>query len=43
MVGRCGLDSSGLGYRPVVDSCEDDNEPLGSIKGRKFPDSANNF
>jgi hypothetical protein len=28
----CGLDLSGSGQGPVEGSCEDDNEPSGSIK-----------
>jgi hypothetical protein len=35
-VGGCGLDSSGLGYGPVVGSCEYGTKPSGSIKGGKF-------
>jgi hypothetical protein len=35
---RYGLDASGLGYRSVMGSCDHGNEPLGSIKGRKFLD-----
>jgi len=34
----CGMDSSGSGQGPVVGSCEHSNEPLGSIKGREYPD-----
>jgi hypothetical protein len=30
----CGLDSSGLWYRPAAGPCEHGNEPSGSIKGR---------
>jgi len=37
-VGRCGLDSSGSGYEPVVGPYEGGNEPSGSIKGREFLD-----
>jgi hypothetical protein len=37
-VGRCGLDSSGIRYRPMGDSCEHDNEPSGSTKGGGFLD-----
>jgi hypothetical protein len=37
-VGRCELDSSGLGYEPVAGSCEYGYEPLGSIKGGEFDD-----
>jgi hypothetical protein len=33
MMGECGLDSSGSGYGPVAGSCENGNEPWGSIKG----------
>jgi hypothetical protein len=33
-VERYGVDSSGLGQGPVVGSCEDSNESLGSVKGR---------
>jgi hypothetical protein len=32
-VGRCGLDASGSGQRPVVGSCEHGNKPSGSING----------
>jgi hypothetical protein len=35
-MGRCGLNSSGLGYGPVAGSCGHSNEPLGSIKGGEF-------
>jgi hypothetical protein len=34
----CGLDSSGSEWGPVTGSCEHDNEPLGSIKGKEFLD-----
>jgi hypothetical protein len=37
-MGVCGLESSGSGEVPVADSCEHNNEPLGSIKGEKFLD-----
>jgi hypothetical protein len=30
---RYGLDSFGLGYRPVECSCEHGNEAVGSVKG----------
>jgi hypothetical protein len=30
-----GLDSSGSGKGPVAGSCENDNETLGSIKGKE--------
>jgi hypothetical protein len=36
MMGMCGLDASGLGQGPVVGSCEQGNEPSGSIKGGNF-------
>jgi hypothetical protein len=32
----CGLNSSGLGLGPMVESCEHDNEPSSSIKGRNL-------
>jgi hypothetical protein len=35
-VGRCGMDASGSGYRPVAGSCEHGNEILGSIRGGEF-------
>jgi hypothetical protein len=35
-VGRCGLDSSGSGWGPVAGSCEEGNEPSGSIEGGEF-------
>jgi hypothetical protein len=31
MVGGCGLDSSGSGYRLVLGFCEHGNEPSGSV------------
>jgi hypothetical protein len=31
-MGWCGLDQSGLEYRPVEGYCEHSDEPLGSIK-----------
>jgi hypothetical protein len=31
-MGRCGLDSSGLGLGPVAGFCENDNETWGSVK-----------
>jgi hypothetical protein len=37
-VERCGLESSGSRKRPVADSCEHDNENLGSIKGEESLD-----
>jgi hypothetical protein len=37
-MGRCGLDASGSRQGPVVGSCENGNEHLGSIKGRVFLD-----
>jgi hypothetical protein len=33
MMVSCGLDSSVLGWGPVVGRCEHSNETLGSIKG----------
>jgi hypothetical protein len=33
---RSGLDLSGPGWRPMVRSCENRNEPSGSIKGENF-------
>jgi hypothetical protein len=36
MVGRCRLNSSGTGKRPVARSCEHSNEPSGSTKGREY-------
>lgn len=32
----CGLDSSGSKQKPVMDSCEDGNEPSNSIKSGEF-------
>jgi len=37
-MGRCGLDSSGSGFEPVVGSFEHGNESLGSTRGRQFID-----
>jgi hypothetical protein len=31
-VGRCGLDASGLGQRPVAGCCEHGNEPSRSME-----------
>jgi len=31
-MGSCVLDSCGSGYRPVIGSCGQGNEPLGSVK-----------
>jgi hypothetical protein len=40
-MGGYGLDSSGSRRGPVMaDSCENGNEPLGSIKGGEFLDVA---
>jgi hypothetical protein len=38
IVGRCGLDASGLGSGPVVGSREQGTEPMNSINGREFLD-----
>jgi len=38
MVGKCGLNSSGSRYGPMVGFCEHGNEPLCSIKGGKYLD-----
>jgi len=32
-MGKCGLDASDSGQRPVASSCEHGNEPSGSITG----------
>jgi hypothetical protein len=40
-VRRYALDSRGAQYRPVVGSCEVDNESLGSIKSGKVLDRLN--
>jgi hypothetical protein len=37
-VRSCGLYPSVSGYGPVAGSCERDNEPSSSIKGREFVD-----
>jgi hypothetical protein len=37
-MGRCGLESSGLGQGPVARSCEQGNETMGSIKSGEFLD-----
>jgi hypothetical protein len=42
-MGGCGLDSSGCGYEPVVDSCEHGNKLSGSIKGEEFLDKLSNY
>jgi hypothetical protein len=36
------MDSDASGYGPVACSCEDDNEPLGSIKDWQFLDKLEN-
>jgi hypothetical protein len=41
-MGGCGLDSFGLRYGPVANSCEHDDEPLGSIKCWKHLDKLSN-
>jgi hypothetical protein len=38
----CGLDSSGLGQGPIVNSSDYGNESLSSIEGREFLDYVNN-
>jgi hypothetical protein len=35
-IGSCGLNSSRSGLGPVTGSCENGNEPSGSMKGGKF-------
>jgi hypothetical protein len=35
-VGKCELDASDLGERPVTGSCEHGDEIFGSIKGGEF-------
>jgi hypothetical protein len=42
-VGRCGLDSSGSGQRPMASSCEHSNEPLGLIKDGKILNWLSNY
>jgi hypothetical protein len=37
-MGRCGLDSSGSGFEPVVGCFEHGNESLVSIRGLEFLD-----
>jgi hypothetical protein len=37
-VSKCGRDAPGSGYGAVTDSCEQDNEPSGSMKGGEFLD-----
>jgi hypothetical protein len=34
---KCRLDSSGSGQEPEAGSCEQGNEPFGSIKNKEFP------
>jgi hypothetical protein len=41
MVQRCGLNSSGSGEDPLVGACENGNETLVFIKGRKFNQLSN--
>lgn len=41
-VSWCRMDSDASGYGPVACSCEDDNEPLGSIKDWQFLDKLEN-
>jgi len=36
MVGGCGLDASGSGYRPMMNPCEHGNETMGSTKGTEL-------
>jgi hypothetical protein len=35
-VGRCGLDTTGIGYGPVASPCEQRDESSGYIKGDEF-------
>jgi hypothetical protein len=42
-VKSCGLDESGSGEGPVVGSCGNANESLGSIKGREFLDYLSDY
>jgi len=42
-VGRCGVDASDSGQEPVVGSSDHSDEPLGSVKGREFLDSFNDY
>jgi hypothetical protein len=37
-MGKCGLDSTGSGWGPVVGCCEHGNEPSGSVRGGEFFD-----
>jgi len=37
-MGRCGLDLSASGYRPMTGSCDHSNEPSGSVEGGEFLD-----
>jgi hypothetical protein len=41
-VGSCGLDAYGSRQGPVVSSCEQANDPSGSIKGSEFLDYLSN-
>jgi hypothetical protein len=43
LMGGCELDSSGLGNDPAAGSCENGNEPSGSIKGGKFLEWLSNW
>jgi hypothetical protein len=39
----CGIDSSGSGWGPVAVTCEESNEPTGSIKGGGFIDQLSDY
>jgi len=42
-VGGCGLDASNSGQVTVARSCENSNEPSGSLKGEVFIDQLNDY
>jgi hypothetical protein len=42
-VGKCGLDSSGLGQEPMVGCRGHRSEPLGSINGGEFLDQMREY
>jgi hypothetical protein len=42
-MGRYGVDSSGSGQGLLAGSCENSNEPSGSIQGGEFLDQLNDY
>jgi hypothetical protein len=43
MVGRCKLNSPGSGQEPMAGSCEQNDEPSGSIKGGEILEQLSDY